>query len=99
MNLLNPLHVKEHINNILLNKMFMNNKVMMNQFPYLLYTRFGRSDDELIKIKRTISGVGGRKHSTKGFVLMDLIVERRTLTTTFFIKEVQGSYNMILERD
>jgi hypothetical protein len=98
-NLLNPLHVKEHINNILLNKMFMNNKVMMNQLPYLLYTRFGRSDDELIKIKRTISGVGGGKHSTKGFVLMDLIVERRTLTTTFFIKEVQGSYNTILERD
>lgn len=43
-NLLKPLHVKEHINNILLNKVFRNNKVMMNQLPYIICFIQGLAD-------------------------------------------------------
>ena len=48
----------------------------------------------------TISGVGGGEPiPRKGVTSMELTIGSKTLATTFFVAEVQGSYNLILGRD
>jgi hypothetical protein len=68
---------------------------------YSLYKKLGGSDDELIKTKRTVKGIGrGKPIPAKGFALMKLTIGSKTLATVFFVAaEVQGSYSLILGRE
>jgi len=62
---------------------------MENLMPYSLYKKLGRSDEELIKTKRMVKGIGGEKHiPNKGFALMELT---KTLDTAFIDVEVHGA--------
>ena len=96
---LKPLHVKGYINGKLVNNMLVDNRAMVNLMPYSLYKKLGESDEELIKTKRTVKGVGGKSISAKGLALMKLTIGSKTLATVFFVVEVQGSYSLILGRD
>ena len=99
MNHLKPLHVKGFINGKLVNNMLVDNRAMVNLMPYSLYKKLGGSDEELIKTKRMVKGVGGNSISAKGFTLMKLTIGSKTLATVFFVVEVQGSYSLILGRE
>ena len=74
MNHLKPLHVKGYINGKLVNNMLVDNGAMVNLLPYSLYKKLGRSDEELIKTKRMVKGVGGNSILAKGFALMKLTI-------------------------
>ena len=70
---------------------------MVNLMPYSLYKKLGESDEELIKTKRMVKGVGGGKPiPAKGFALMKLTIGSKMLATVFFVAEVQGIYSLIL---
>jgi hypothetical protein len=100
MNHLKPLHVKGHINGKPVNNMLVDSETMVNLMPYSLYKKLGEIDEELIKTKRMVRGVGGGKPIlTTRFALMKLTIRNKTLATTFFVAEVQGSYNLILGHD
>ena len=94
-NHLKPLHVKGYINGKLVNNILVDNGAMVNLMPYSLYKKLGEIDEELIKTKRTIKGVGGKSISAKGLVLMKLTIGSKMLATVFFVIEVQGSYSLI----
>jgi hypothetical protein len=68
---------------------------------YLVYKKLVGSDEELIKTKRTVKGFGrGKPISAKRLALTKLTIGSKTLATIFFVAtEVQGSYNLILERE
>ena len=73
---------------------------IVNLMPYSLYKKLGGTDEELIRTNMTISGVGGGEPiPRKGVTSMELTIGSKTLATTFFVAEVQGSYNLILGRD
>jgi hypothetical protein len=95
-NHLKPLHVKGYINGKLVNNMLVDNGAMVNLMPYSFYNKLSGYDEELIKTKRMVKGVRGNSISAKGFALMKLNIGSTTLTTIFFIAEVQGSYSLIL---
>jgi hypothetical protein len=67
--------------------------------PYSLYKKLGGSDEELIKTKRMVKGVGGKPILAKGLALMKLTIRSKKLAIVFFIAEVQGSYSLILGRE
>jgi hypothetical protein len=68
--------------------------------PYSFFKKMGKSDEELIKTNMTINGIGGGDPiGTKGVVSMELTIGSKTLTTAFFIAEVQGNYSIILGWD
>ncbi|XP_066320439.1 uncharacterized protein [Miscanthus floridulus] len=69
---------------------------MANLMPYSLYKKLSGSDEELIKTKRMVKGIGGKPILAKGLALMKLTIGSKTLATVFFVVEVQGSYNLIL---
>jgi hypothetical protein len=68
--------------------MLMDNGAMVNLMPYLLYKKLGGSDEELIKTKRMVKGVGGNSILAKGFALMKLTIGSKMLATVFFVVEV-----------
>jgi hypothetical protein len=68
--------------------------------PYSLYRKLPGTDEELIRTDMMITNVGGGEPiPTKGVALMELTIGSKTLATTFFVAEVQGSYNLILGQD
>jgi hypothetical protein len=99
-NHLKPLHVKGHINGTPVHSMLVDGGAIVNLIPYPLYKKFSGTDEELIKTNMTISGVGGGAPIPgRGVAIMELTIGSKTLATTFFVADVQGSYNLILGRD
>lgn len=57
-------------------------------------------DEELIKTNMIINGVrGGEPILAKRVASMELTIGSKTLSTSFFVAEVRGSYNLILGCD
>jgi hypothetical protein len=90
--------VKGFINGRPINNMLVDSGASVNLMPYSLYKKLEESDEELIKIKRTIKGLGREKPiPAKGLALMKLTIGSKTLATIFFVAaEVQESYSLIL---
>jgi hypothetical protein len=53
----------------------------------------------LLKTNLMLNGMVGNSMEPRGIISMELTVERKSLTTAFFIVEVQGNYSIILGRD
>jgi hypothetical protein len=99
-NHLKPLHVMGHINDTLVHNMLVDNGAIVNMMPYALYKKLGRTDEELVKTNMTITGVGGGAPIlARGIANMELTIGSKTLATTFFVADVQGSYGLILGCD
>jgi hypothetical protein len=90
--------VKGFINGRPINNMLVDSGASVNLMPYSLYKKLEESDEELIKIKRTIKGLGREKPiPAKGLALMKLTIGSKTLATIFFVAaEVQERYSLIL---
>jgi hypothetical protein len=68
-----------------------------------MFKKFGREDDELMKTNLTLNGlgvgVGGNLMEAKCVISMEVTVGSKSLTTSFFVIEVQVNYSVILGRD
>jgi hypothetical protein len=66
----------------------------VNLMPYSVFKKLGREDDELMKTNQVLNGMGGGGNpmEARSVVSMDLTVGSKSLTTSFFIVEVQGNY-------
>jgi hypothetical protein len=71
----------------------------INFMPYSIFKKIGREDNELVKTNLTLNGVGGNSMEARGVISMELTIGRKSLSTAFFIVEVQGNYSIILGRD
>ena len=99
-NHLNALYMRGHINGKPISRMLVDGGAIVNLMPYSLYNKLGGKDEELIKTNMTVSGVGGCDPiGAKGVASMELTVGSMTLSTAFFIQEVQGNFSLILGRD
>jgi hypothetical protein len=95
-----PLHVKDHINSTLVHNMLVDSGAIVNLMPYPLHKKLGGTNEELIKTNTMIIGVGGGAPiPARGVANLELTIRSKTLATTFFIADVQGSYNLILGHD
>jgi hypothetical protein len=78
----------------------MDGGVVVNLMTYSLFKKLGGSYDDLIKTNMTVKDVGGGKPmGAKGVVSMELTVGSKMLSTTFFIAETEGNFNLILGCD
>jgi hypothetical protein len=91
-NHLKPLHVKGHINGTLVHNMLVDNGAIVNVMSYPLYKKLDGTDEELVRTNMTITGVGGGAPIlARGIANMELTIRSKTLATTFFVADVQGS--------
>jgi hypothetical protein len=96
---LKPLFIQGHINRKLISKMLIDGGAAINLMSYSIFKNLGREDDELMKTNLTPNGVGGNPMEAPGVVSMELTIGSKSLTTAFFIVEVQGNYSVILGHD
>src|SRR6185503_2656225 len=99
-NHLKALYVRRHINGKLVSRMLVDSGTIVNLMPYSLYKKLGGTDEELIKMNMTVSGMGGGDPiGVKGVASMELTIGSKTVATALFVSEVQGNFNLILGRD
>jgi hypothetical protein len=67
----------------------------VNLMSYSVLKMLGREDDELVKTNLTLNGVGANSMEARGVVSMELTVGSKSVTTAFFVVEVQGNYSVI----
>jgi hypothetical protein len=80
-------------------EMLVDGGATVNLIPYSVLKKLGRENDELVKINLTLNGMGGHPMEARCVVSMLLTIGRKSLTSAFFIVEVQGNYSVILGHD
>jgi hypothetical protein len=96
---LKPLYIQGHIDEKSISRMLVDGSTAVNLMPYSVFKKLGRGDDELVKTNLMLNGVVGNPMEARGVISMDLTIGSKSLTTTFFIVEVQGNYSVILDHD
>jgi hypothetical protein len=96
---LKPLYIQGPIDGKPVSRMLVDGSAAINLMLYTVFKKLGREDDELMKTNLTLNGVGGSPMKDRGVISMELIVGSKSLTTVFFIVEVQGNYSVILGRN
>jgi hypothetical protein len=96
---LKPLYVRGHIDGRPISRMLIDGSATVNLMSNYGFKKFGREDDEQMKTNLMLNGVGGNPMEARGVVSMELTVGSKSLTTTFFIVEVQDNCSVILYRD
>jgi hypothetical protein len=71
----------------------------INLMSYFMFKKLGKEDNELMKTKLTMNGIGDNLMEARGIVSKELTIWSKSLPTTFFIIEVQGNYSVILGLD
>lgn len=93
-----PLYLKGHIDGKPVSRMLVDGGAAVNLIPYSLFKKLGRGDDELKKTNMILNGFNDEPTEAKGVFSVELTVGNKTLPTAFFIVDVQGNYNIILDR-
>jgi hypothetical protein len=94
-----PLYIRGHIDRRPISRMLIEDGAAINLMPYSISKKLRREYDELVKTNLTLKGVGGNPMEAKGIVSIELTIGSKSLTTAFFIVEVQGNYSVILGHD
>jgi hypothetical protein len=94
-----PLYVQGHIDERLISRMLVDDGATVNLMSYSVFKKLGWEDDELVKTNLMLNGVEDNTTEARGVVSMELTVGSKSLTTAFFVVEVQGNYSIIFSRD
>jgi hypothetical protein len=76
--------------------MLIDSGAAVNLMSYSIFKKIGREDDELVKTKMMLNGMGSNLMVARGIVSKELTIGCKSLATSFFIVKVQGNYSVIL---
>jgi len=96
---LKALFVKGRVDGQPLSKILIDEGATINIMPYIMYQKLGRGDQDLTKIDMMLKDFEGNVSPAKGAVCVELTMGSKTLTTTFFVINGKGAYNLLLGRD
>jgi hypothetical protein len=64
--------------------------------PYLLYSKLGKQDNELIRTNMMLNGISSDSSiEAKGVMSVELTIGTKTLTVAFFVAEVHVNYSLL----
>jgi hypothetical protein len=86
---LKPSYVRGHIDGRPISRKLVDDGAVVNLMPYSVFKKLGREDDTLVKTNLTLNDEGGNPIEARGVISMKLTVGSKSLTTAFFIDEVQ----------
>jgi hypothetical protein len=93
------LYLRGYVNGKPLTKMFVDGGAAVNVMPYTMFRKLGMGPRDLTPTSIVLNDFAGNPSDTKGCVHVDLMIESKTLLTTFFVIEGKGAYNPLLGRD
>jgi hypothetical protein len=94
-----PLYIKGHLDGRPVNQMLLDGGACVNIMPYAVFKKLGHSEADHMKTNITLSGFLGEASNAKEIVAKEPMVGSKSMSTSFFIMDVKGKYNVLLGRD
>ena len=67
--------------------------------PYTTFRKLGKGHGDLLETDMMLKDFGGNTSKTQGAVSVELTIGSKTLPTTFFVIDGNGTYSLLLGRD
>ena len=81
-----------------MSKMLVDGGASINLMPYTTFCKLGKGLGDLIETNMMLKDLGGNASKTRA-INIELIIESKTLLTTFFVIDGKGSYSLLLGHD
>ena len=82
-----------------MSKMLVDGGASVKVMPYTTFCKLGKGLGDLIETDMMLKDFGGNASKTRGAMNVELIIESKTLLTTFFVIDGKGSYSLLLDCD
>jgi hypothetical protein len=96
---LKALFVKGRVDGQPMSKILIDGGAAINIMPYVMYRKLGKRDQDLTKTDMMLKDFEGNVSPAKGAMCVELTIGSKTLSTTFFVINGKGAYNLLLGRD
>jgi hypothetical protein len=96
---MNPLFIRRHLDGIPVRQMLMDGGASVNILPLSLFKKLGHIEGDLKRTNLSLSSFAGDPMKAKGIMCKELMVGSKTVTTTFFMVDIKGCYNVLLGQD
>lgn len=96
---LKPLFIREKVDRITVNKVFVDGGATGNLIPYTLFKKMGKGDDDLRQHNMVLSNYEGKTNNILGVVQVDLVVGTTTRSTLFMVINSKVNLNLLLGRE
>jgi hypothetical protein len=71
----------------------------VNIMPFAVFKQLGHTDADLKRTNMSLSGFSNEPAEARGIISKELTVGSKTMPTTFFVVDVKGKFNVLLEND
>lgn len=93
---LNPLFIREKVDGITVNKMFVDGDATINLMSHSLFKNTGKSDEDLRPYNMVLSNYEGKTSHILGVIQVDLSVGSISRPTLFMVITFNTNYNLLL---
>jgi hypothetical protein len=94
-----PLLIRGHMDGTLIGYMLIDGGASFNILPLSLLKKLSHVEGDLKRTNLSLSGFVCYPTEAKGIICKELTVGRKIMPTTFFMVDMKGCYNLLLERD
>jgi hypothetical protein len=93
-----PLFIRGHMDGTLIGDMLVDGGTSVNILLLSLFKKLNNIKGDLKRTNLSLSGFAGDPMKAKGIICKEVTVESKTMPMTFFVVDVKGRYNVLLER-
>jgi hypothetical protein len=94
-----PLFIQGHLDGTPIGHMLVDGGTSINILPLSIFKKLGNVEGELKCTNLSLSSFAGDPMEVKGIICKELTVGSKTVPMTFFVVDVKGRYNVLLDRD
>lgn len=93
---LKPLFIQEKMNNVTVNKVFLDESVIFNLIPHSLFRKMEKSDVDHQPYNMVLSNYEGKTNNILGVIQVELSVGTTTRPTLFMVIALNANYSLLL---
>jgi hypothetical protein len=94
-----PLYIKGHIDGTPVGCIIIDGGASVSIMPVALFEKLGCREGDLRRTNMSLSGFSGEPAEAKGIVSKEITIGSKTMPSTFFVVDVKGRYNVLLDQD
>ena len=96
---LRPLHSRVIVEGIPTNRVLVDDGVVVNLMPKIVFKKLGKSESDLIPTNMVVTDFNGRTSPSDGVTMLTIQVGTIKRPTLFVVVPSRASYNLLLGRD
>lgn len=96
---LKPLFIREKVDGIAVNKVFVDGVTAVNLMPHTLFKKMGKGDEDLRQHNMDLSNYERKTNNIMGVVQVDLVVGTTTRSTLFMVIDSKTNFSLLLGQE